>query len=61
MDNIDEIADKCMIALKDIEKEKLQEGREYDTQVMVKNLQAGDLVWKVILPIGSRDRKFGKC
>ena len=23
MDNIDEVADKCMIALKDIEKEKL--------------------------------------
>src|SRR6266540_2619416 len=26
----------------------------------LKNFQVGDLVWKVILPIGSRDQKFGK-
>ena len=26
----------------------------------LKSFQVGDLVWKVILPIGSKDRKFGK-
>ena len=34
--------------------------RAYNKKVKLKNFQVGDLVWKVILPIGSRDRKFGK-
>ena len=60
MDNIDEVDDKCMISLKDIEKEKLRVARAYNKKVKLKNFQVGDLVWKVILPIGSRDRKFSK-
>src|SRR6266508_860772 len=60
MDNIDEVADKCMIALKDIEKEKLRVATAYNKKVKLKNFQVSDLVWKVILPIGSRDRKIGK-
>ena len=34
--------------------------RAYNKKVKLKNFQVGDLVWKVILPIGSKDRKFGK-
>jgi hypothetical protein len=34
--------------------------RAYNKKVKLKNFQIGDLVWKVILPIGSKDRKFGK-
>ena len=49
-----------MMALKDIEKEKLRVARAYNKKVKLKNFQVGDLVWKVILPIGSRDQKFGK-
>ncbi len=60
MDNIDEVTDKRLIALKEIEKEKLRVARAYNKKVKLKNFQVGDLVWKVILPIGSRDRKFGK-
>ena len=60
MDNIDEVADKCLAALNAIERDKLRVARAYNKKVKLKNFQVGDLVWKVILPIGSRDRKFGK-
>ena len=60
MDNIDEVADKRMVALRDIEKEKLLVAKFYNKKVRLKQFQVGDLVWKVILPVGSRSRKFGK-
>jgi hypothetical protein len=34
--------------------------RAYNKWVKEKLFQAGDLVWKTILPIGSRSNKFGK-
>ena len=60
MDNSDEVADKRLAALNAIERDKLRVARAYNKKVKLKNFQVGDLVWKVILPIGSRDRKFGK-
>ena len=60
MDNIDEVADKRLAALNAIERDKLRVARAYNKKVKLKNFQVGDLVWKVILPIGSRDRKFRK-
>ena len=60
MDNIDEVADKRIKALKDIEKEKLRVAKAYNKRVRIKDFQIGDLVWKVILPIGSKSRRFGK-
>jgi hypothetical protein len=60
MDNLDEIADKRMMALKDIEKEKLRVARTYNKKVRFKDFQIGDLVWKVILLVGSKSQKFGK-
>src|SRR3954465_10964071 len=49
MDNIDEVADKRLAALRDIEKDKLRVSRAYNKKVKLKNFQIGDLVWKVIL------------
>ena len=60
MDNIDDIVDKRVVALRDIEKETLQVEKAYNKKVRLKDFQVGDLVWKVILPVGSRSRKFGK-
>ena len=60
MDNIDEVADKRLVALQAIEKEKLRVAKTYNKKVRLKDFQVGDLVWKTILPIGSRSRKFGK-
>jgi hypothetical protein len=60
MDNIDEVTDKRMEALEEIEKDKRRVARAYNKRVRAKSFQVGDLVWKTILPIGSKSNKFGK-
>jgi hypothetical protein len=60
MDNIDEITDKRMRALKEIEKDKARVARAYNKKVRPKSFQVGELVWKTILPLGTKDIKFGK-
>jgi hypothetical protein len=34
--------------------------RAYNKKVKAKSFQIGDLVWKTILPLRNKDRKFGK-
>jgi hypothetical protein len=34
--------------------------RLYNKWVKERSFQVGDLVWKTILPLGARDRRFGK-
>ena len=60
MDNIDEVSDKRMQALKEIEKDKLRVARAYNKKVKAKKNQVGELVWKTILPLGTKSNKFGK-
>ena len=60
MDNIDEIIDKRLKALKEIERDKLRVARAYNKKVKGKSFQVGDLVWKTILPLGMKSNKFGK-
>jgi hypothetical protein len=60
MDNIDEVTDKRLQTLKKIEKDKIQVARAYNKKVKLKSFQVGDLVWKTILPVGTKDHKFGK-
>jgi hypothetical protein len=60
MDNIDEVTDKRMDALEEIEKDKRRVARAYSKKVKAKSFQVGDLVWKTILPIGSKSNKFVK-
>lgn len=33
---------------------------EHIMKVRIKSFQVNDLVWKIILPIGTKDNKFGK-
>jgi hypothetical protein len=47
-------------ALISIEENKKRIARWYDKKVKVKEFSQGDLVWKLILPIGSKDPKFIK-
>jgi hypothetical protein len=58
MDNIDEVTDKRLRALKKIEKDKFRVTRAYKKKVKVKFFQVGDLVWKTILPLGMKNNKF---
>ena len=59
MDNIDEVSDKRMQALKEIEKDKLRVARAYNKKVRAKSFQVGELVWKTILPLETKSNKFG--
>jgi hypothetical protein len=60
MDNIYEVIDKISMALGEIEKDKIMVTKAYNKKVKAKSFQVADLVWKTILPMRSRDRKFGK-
>ena len=46
--------------MKAIEKDKARVARAYNKKVKAKSFQIGVLVWKIILPIGLKDNKFGK-
>jgi hypothetical protein len=43
-----------------IEKDKITVARTYNKKVKAKSFQVGDLVWKTILPLRNKDRKFRK-
>jgi hypothetical protein len=60
MDNIDEVTNKRLVALGETEKDKMMVDKAYNKKVKAKSFQVGYLVWKTILPLRSRDQKFGK-
>ena len=60
MDRIDEVPEERLKALREIEKEKLRVAKAYNKRVREKLFQIGDLVWKTILPLGTKNNKFGK-
>jgi hypothetical protein len=57
---LDEVSDERLKALGKIERDKLRVAKSYNKRVKEKSFQVEDLVWKMILPIGSRSSKFGK-
>ena len=60
LDRIDDVPEERLRALQEIEKEKLRVAKVYNKRVREKSFQIGDLVWKTILPVGTRNNKFGK-
>jgi hypothetical protein len=60
LDRLDEVSDEREKTLGEIERDKLRVARAYNKKVKEKSIQVGDLVWKTILPIGSRSNKFEK-
>ena len=56
MDNIDDVTDMRLKALKEIEKDKLWVARTYNKRVKDKSFQVDELVWKIILPLGTFDK-----
>ena len=60
MDNIDEVSDKRLQALMEIKKDKLQVAIAYNKKVRAKSFQVSELVWKTLLPLGTKSNKFGK-
>jgi hypothetical protein len=60
IDNIDEVADVRIKALKETEKDKARVAKACNKKVKSKSFQVGELVWKTILPIRSKSIQFGK-
>jgi hypothetical protein len=56
MVKIDDIPESQFKALVEIEKIKI--AKAYMKRVMEKSFQVGDLVWKMIFPLGTRSGKF---
>jgi len=59
-DELDDLAEHRLQALISIEENKKRVARWYDKKVKAKEFAKGDLVWKLILPIGTKSSKFGK-
>jgi hypothetical protein len=60
MDAIDDVPESRFRALREIETEKIKIAKAYNKRVIEKSFQVGDLVWKTILPLGTRNNIFGK-
>jgi hypothetical protein len=60
---MNELEDLHMIrlrALENIEKNKMRVAKYYNKKVKVKQFAEGDLVWKALLPIGTKYSTFSK-
>jgi hypothetical protein len=60
LDRLDEVSDERIKTLGEIERDKWRVARAYNKRVKEKSFQVEDLIWKMILPTGSRSNKFGK-
>jgi hypothetical protein len=56
MDNIDKVTNKRVTTLGEIEKDRIMVAKAYNKKVKAKSFQVGDLVWKTVLPLRSKDR-----
>jgi hypothetical protein len=59
-DDLEDLLGHRLKALVGIEENKKRVARWYDKRVKVKEFAEGDLVWKLILPFGTKSSKFGK-
>jgi hypothetical protein len=60
MEGVDEVHEGWLAALREIEKEKVKVARAYNKRVMDKSFKIGDMIWKMISPLRSRNNRFGK-
>jgi len=59
-DELDDLAGHWLRALISIEENKKRVAKWYDKKVKAKEFADGDLVWELILLIGTKSSKFGK-
>ena len=59
-DEREDLVQSWLRALAKVTKDKEHVARHYNKKVVPKDFSEGELVWKLILPIGTRDSKFGK-
>jgi len=59
-DELDDLAGHRLRALISIEENKKRVAKWYDKKVKAKEFANGDLIWKLVLSIGTKSSKFGK-
>ena len=59
-DNLDDLNFHRLKALENIRANKIRIAKFYNEKVRERRFSEGELVWKVILPVGSKDSRFGK-
>ena len=57
---LESVDEERLMALENIQANKAKVSKLYNKKVRLKCFAEGDLVWKVILPIGIRTSKFDK-
>jgi hypothetical protein len=60
LDNLDDLNFHRLKVLENIRANKIRIAKFYDQKVQERRFSEGELIWKVILPIGSKDSRFGK-
>ena len=59
-DNVEDLTELRLWSLEKINENKAKVARAYNKKVRPKDFQVGDLVWETVLPLGTKDKKFGK-
>jgi hypothetical protein len=60
LDNLDDLNCHRLKALEKIRANKIRIAKFYNKKVRERRFSGGELVWKVSLPIRSKDSRFGK-
>ena len=58
--NTEDLVELWLWALEQIKENKAKVSRAHNKKVKPKNFQVGDLVWELVLPVGTKDPFFGK-
>ncbi|KAK1619322.1 hypothetical protein QYE76_024839 [Lolium multiflorum] len=59
-DNIEDATELRLWSLEKIKENKAKVARAYNKKVRPKEFQVGDLVWEAVLPLGTKDKVYGK-
>ncbi|KAK1662114.1 hypothetical protein QYE76_050273 [Lolium multiflorum] len=59
-DTIEDATELRLWSLEKIKENKARVARAYNKRVRPKEFQVGDLVWEAVLPLGTRDKAYGK-
>jgi hypothetical protein len=59
-DNVEDLTELRLWSLEKIKENKAKVTRTYNKKVKLKKFQVGDLVWKVVLPLGTKNADYGK-
>jgi hypothetical protein len=59
-DNVEDLTELRLWSLEKIKENKAKVARAYNKKVKLKVFQVGDLVWKAVLPLGTKDSAYGK-